>query len=609
MNLRIFKKFTAFEFLIFFYSLAYLQEIDVLSLRRKYLESKLTDYHIMQLESYQTNNLKEEVLKNLILFEYYMDRLMLQKAEKYAIILSSFYPVNQLVNFRLGEYFFLDNKEESIKYFENCIKMDSRFHEARKNLAQAHYTLKNYSEAYRHFNIFSWFNPDKEVLKKLDYISNHIELNFTSFSKEKKFTEIKSLIQNLENKDIPYINVGISTKDNGNLMRIDCVKFYASSDFVIYDENAKQILKAEGGFEKEWKIVYRASLKAFGIISPALNKEYRVKTKMLFLSPRNLNSSFYISEYKWFKNSFPHQKEYRGEIIIKHLKDQIVVINKLPLEEYLYSVVPKEIGSDKPLEALKTQAVVARTVALYRKRNRIHKHFDVCCGQHCQVYEGVSSEKDATSYAVNSTIGEVVTHKDKLYLMNLYFSANCGGLSISSENFYNEDSALCDSSEDFEIKTDRDIYYWYLLADFNLNCKGSDCVHWGTFRWLRIAKKNVISKYLNEKYKIGKLKEISIVKRKKNLYINKLKIVGDKKIKVIEKEHRIRSITPNGSLRSSSFIVEYNKNTDTYYFWGAGWGHGVGMCQSGSCNLANEGKTYIEIIQHYFPYSEVKKMY
>lgn len=609
MNLNFFKKILYGVFLIIFYSSCYLQVVDILTIRRKYLEGKLTDYHILQLETLQLDSL-DTIFKNLILFEYYIDNLQIEKAENYAVVLSSFYPISQLVNFRLGENFFLSNKEKSVEFFENCIKMDSRFHEARRNLAQAHYALKNYFQAYRHFNVFSWFNPDKEILKKLDYLSNHIELSVTNFSKEKKFTEVKSLVQNLEENTIPYINVGISTKDNGNLMKIDCIKFYVSEDFSIYDENGRQILKAKGGFENEWKIVYRTALKSFGIISPNLNKEYRIKSKILFLTPQNLNSSFYISEYKWFKNVFPQKKEYRGEIIIKCLKEQIVIINRLPLEEYLYSVVPKEIGYDKPLEALKTQAVIARTVALYRKKHKIHKYFDVCCGQHCQVYEGISSEKDVTSYAVNNTIGEVVVHKNRHSLVNVYFHANCGGLTISSENFYNDNFIIYESTYNFDIKTDKELYCWYLLPEFyNLNCRGSDYVHWGTFRWLRVAKKDTISKHLNEKYKIGKLKDIIVVGRKRNLYISKLKIVGNKKIKILNKEHEIRNIIPNGSLRSSSFIIECNKNTNTYYFWGVGWGHGVGMCQSGSCNLANEGKNYIDIINHYYPDSEVKKIY
>lgn len=608
MKLKVFKKFTVVNILLSCHSWMFLQELDILNIRKKYLEGRLTDYHIAQLEQCELNP-KDEVLRKLILFEYYMDKLDIEKAKNYASELSSFYPIAQLVNFRLGEYFFLNNKEDALTYFESCIKMDSRFHEARRNLAQTYYVLKNYPQAYRHFNIFSWFNRDKEILKKLDYLLGHIELNQTTCHKEKKFTEIKSLIQILEEDDIPYIDVGISTKDNGTLMKIDCVKFSVSEDFTIYDENGKQVLKAEGGFKNEWKIVFRTALKSFGIISPNLNKEYRVKTKTLLVVPQSLNSSFYIHEYKWFKNVFCQGKEYRGKIIVKNLKDQIIVINKLPLEEYLYSVVPKEIGHDKPLEALKAQAVVARTVALYRKKIKVHRHFDVCSGQHCQVYGGVHSEKDSTAYAVNSTIGEVVTRRDSGSLMNIYFHANCGGLTISSENFHNEEAVICDSPEPFEANSENDIYCWYLLPDLRLNCNGSKYVHWGTFRWLRTAKRSSISKYLNEKYKIGRLKEISVVKRKRNLYISKLKIVGSEKNKLLYKEHEIRNIITNGSLRSSSFIVEYNKNTDTYYFWGAGWGHGVGMCQSGTCNLADEGKNYIDIINHYYPIGEIKKIY
>ncbi|MCX7910469.1 MAG: SpoIID/LytB domain-containing protein [Endomicrobia bacterium] len=582
-----------------FYTVSFSESI--LEIRKKYLDKKITDYYILL--SYQSEDYRDIILKDLILFEYYLDKEEVEKAKYYGVYLSSFYPLNQLTNFRLGEFYFIKgDMEKAVSFFENCVRNDSRFHEARKSLAQSYLFLKNYSQAYKHFNIFSWFNPDKEILRKLDYLSNHIESSFVS--SEKKFTEIKSLLNSLKTQDIPYINVGISTKDNGNLMRIDCVKFYASNDFVIIDERGKEIIKAKGGFENEWTVVYRSAPKIFGIISPTLNKEYRIKTKFLFIIPKISDASFYISEYKWFKNKFPQNKEFRGSLIIKNLKDQIIVINNLPLDEYLYSVVPKEIGKNTPTEALKAQAVIARTVALYRKKRRFHKHFDVCWGQHCQVYEGIKTEDDSSSYAVNTTLGEVITNKDG-NLENIFFHANCGGITLSAGCFYSDDCVIYDAKESFNID---DFYKWYLFP-LNLNCEPSDYVHPGTFRWLRVIKKDTLSRYLDGKYKIGKLKEILVISRRKNLYINKIKIIGTKRNKILLTEHEIRNIVPNGSLRSSSFIVEYNKNTQTYYFWGAGWGHGIGMCQSGSCNLANEGRNYVDIIKHYYPLNEVRKIY
>ena len=78
---------------------------------------------------------------------------------------------------------------------------------------------------------------------------------------------------------------------------------------------------------------------------------------------------------------------------------------------------------------------------------------------------------------------------------------------------------------------------------------------------------------------------------------------------MLKAEHKIRNIVPAGPLRSASFMIEYNKNNDSYYFWGAGWGHGVGMCQSGVINLAEQGENYVNIIQHYYPGTEIKKLY
>jgi SpoIID/LytB domain protein len=568
---------------------------NVFDLRTNYLAKKLVSISSFSETEFEE---KDNIIKNLTLFEYYIDKNDLEHAKVYYELLKSCYPVNQLVNYRLGKYYFKEQDFVRAKEcFEQCVKNDSQFHEARKYLSQICFEIKEYEQALKHSRVITYFKPDKETLKIYDYLIDYFR-NKTNNNVEKKFTEIENF-EIISNS--PLIDVGISTKDNGTLMKIDCIKFFVSNNFEVYDDKNKKILFCEGGEKNLWTIVYRTKLGKLCIISPYLNKETRISAKYLIIKPLKEKDTIFVSEYKWFKNSFPQNNEYRGELVVKHLKDQIVVINRVKLDEYLYSVVAGEIGKDKPSEALKTQAVVARTVALFRKKTKIHKYFDICRGQHCQVYSGVKKETEEVINAVNSTVGEVVIKND--VLQDLFFHANCGGL---TKRYWGKDEFISDvEDKDYNSKN---IYYWYLTPP-KLYCQPSEYIHPGLSRWVRVVEKKSLENYLNEKYNIGKLKNIKIISRDVNLYIKKMKIVGSKKTVVLLKEHLIRNIAPLGPLRSASFIIEYNKNTDEYYFFGAGWGHGVGMCQSGVSNLAKQGENYVNIIKHYYPDVEIKKLY
>jgi SpoIID/LytB domain protein len=568
---------------------------NIFDLRTNYLAKKLVSISSFSETEFEE---KDNIIKNLTLFEYYIDKNDLEHAKVYYELLKSCYPVNQLVNYRLGKYYFKEQDYVHAKEcFEQCVKNDSQFHEARKYLSQICFKIKEYEQALKHSRVITYFKPDKETLKIYDCLIDYFR-NKTNNNVEKKFTEIENF-EIISNS--PLIDVGISTKDNGTLMKIDCIKFFVSNNFEVYDDKNKKILFCEGGEKNLWTIVYRTKLGKLCIISPYLNKETRISAKYLIIKPLEEKDTIFVSEYKWFKNNFPQNNEYRGELVVKHLKDQIVVINRVKLDEYLYSVVAEEIGKDKPSEALKTQAVVARTVTLFRKKIKIHKYFDICRGQHCQVYSGVKKETEEVINAVNSTVGEVVIKND--VLQDLFFHANCGGL---TKRYWGKDEFISDvEDKDYNSKN---IYYWYLTPP-KLWCGPSEYVHPGFSRWVRVVEKSLLEKYLDEKYKIGKLKEIQIISRDVNFYIEKIKIIGSKKKVVLSKEHLIRNIVPLGALRSSSFILEYNKNTDEFYFFGAGWGHGVGMCQSGVSNLAKQGENYVNVIKHYYPDVEIKKLY
>jgi SpoIID/LytB domain protein len=131
-----------------------------------------------------------------------------------------------------------------------------------------------------------------------------------------------------------------------------------------------------------------------------------------------------------------------------------------------------------------------------------------------------------------------------------------------------------------------------------------------SFRWIRYLTADDLYYYVNREYDLGKIKNILPIKRAKGGSITRLYIEGDKGSQIV-KFDKIRSIL--GKLRSNVIKWEYRKDSQGYikdiYIYGAGWGHGVGMCQQGTYGMALKGKKYTEILFHYFPGSEIRKLY
>jgi len=160
------------KFLILISYVLFSQQQDILKIRESYLKGELVD--TKQIEDLKLEH-PQEVIKHLILFEIYIDKKNIEEAYKYYSYLQSFYPINQLVNYRMAEYYLSKgNLEEAKNYLQLCVRNDSRFHEARYLLAKTFYQLKDYQQAFKHYNVLSWFKPEiqEHYDNALMYVNN-----------------------------------------------------------------------------------------------------------------------------------------------------------------------------------------------------------------------------------------------------------------------------------------------------------------------------------------------------------------------------------------------------------------------------------------------------
>jgi len=271
-------------------------------------------------------------------------------------------------------------------------------------------------------------------------------------------------------------------------------------------------------------------------------------------------------------------KEYRGGVYIQLNKDlTLTVIEEVGLEEYLYGVLPLEMGPTWPLEALKAQAVVARTYTLAHRKRFGDAGFDLSADVKSQVYGGSTYDYPSVLEAVRSTSGEVLVYNDKL--VDAYYHAACGGHTTSP---------LWD---DEVIKPLRGVF-----------CKF--CRNTNNYDWSATVKNSKVLEYLESKgLSARKLTGIKGVKKNRSGRTLLLKFTtNDGSITLDAKEFRSRI---GSTLIKSTYFTGIQRKQDGFRFYGRGYGHGAGLCQDGASEMAKRGRNYKQILDFYYPGSEI----
>ena len=360
-------------------------------------------------------------------------------------------------------------------------------------------------------------------------------------------------------------------------------------------------------------------------------------------------------DFHWERNE---TQTFNGSLeVMKAKNGELTAVNVLDIEDYLQSVISSEMSATSHMELLKAHAVISRSWALCKIQRSLqgsafacqesegkricwygsepHDGFDVCADDHCQRYQGLRAKDHKNAIkAVQETKGEVLCQ-----------------LGVRSEELGVKDYEICDArfykccggvTEEFETCWE-DTHFDYLVkvedndANRSLNLSKGPMnltTEEGAREWIMSSPeafcntndKKILSQVLNDydqetidfyRWKVvysqeeltalvarhapqlGKIIDLIPLKRGVSGRIYELKIVGENESMIIGKELEIRKWLSNSHLYSSAFVVEKENNTFTLY--GAGWGHGVGLCQIGAAVMAEKGYTYKEILAHYYP--------
>lgn len=355
-------------------------------------------------------------------------------------------------------------------------------------------------------------------------------------------------------------------------------------------------------------------------------------------------------------------KPYRGSFEVIPKGNGLTIINLVSIEEYLYGVLKAEISPSWPFEALKAQAVVSRTYALNNIGRHSSQGFDLCAGNHCQGYKGLSSEDPILNKAVDATKGEVLAYNGTL--AKVFYHSDSGGCTTSSKYVWGRDIPyLKGRKEEFYASCNSPYKHWKLelpssklveilsengieiedIKDLaitkrdNLSFRALTIRIIGSKRsieipatrvrqmigysLLRSTAFDILKKKANEKRE-GKAKPSNLYPpklskeerraRARSINIKELLAKGysyDDIILILAEAYGIleRDVAPQNEQPQEEISFEAKDGESIFIFEGRGWGHGVGMSQWGAKTLAEKGKSYTEILQFYFPGTEIKR--
>lgn len=388
--------------------------------------------------------------------------------------------------------------------------------------------------------------------------------------------------------------------------------------------------------------------------------EAHIEGSTLMLEAQSSDDTFILHNVKigiQFHWEREEDQEFCGHLELVIDNNNLVAINHAPIEKYLTSVISSEMSATSSPELLKAHAVISRSWVMAQidknkslKNTSIdyqsllktdtelvrwydredHTLYDVCADDHCQRYQGIGrATNPAVKEAIELTSGLVLTYDGAI--CDARFSKCCGGVSELFENCWEpvHHPYLEAVRDDIEtnipnLKTEKGAHQWIMSSPVAF-CNSNDTKVLGQvlnnydqetnhfYRWTVTYSQSELSKLVRERSGIdfGDIQQLIPLERGVSGRIIRLKIVGTRKTYVIGKELEIRKTLSSSHLYSSAFVVEKEQTeTETHFvLHGAGWGHGVGLCQIGAAVMGSQGFTYQQILKHYFKGAALTKKY
>lgn len=543
----------------------------------------------------------------------------LEHLEKYRKLRPDFAGVDYILAWNYMNFKMYNEAEEALI---EALRKDPTFTEARLPLAGIYARQGKFNEAWNQYYRVLDYAPHHPVASKMMKV---LEGKLTKQPEEirppfriTKPLEMAPVDAAAALSPSVKIRVGIGTTSTGKQGRNNLLKIKSFEGLRVYGKASGKLF-AEIPADEAWTLVFDDGRV---VLKDKAGTIYGRFTGTLVVKPAAGGSLIFDADSRtknpWFRGA---DRQYRGYMEFYPIPDRgIGVVNVIENELYLLGVVPSEVAPQWPYESLKAQAVIARTQVLIRRaRGGQHKAdgYHLCDGQHCQAYKGKSNEANTTSRAVVDTEGQILTYHGRPAYT--FYHSNCGGWVQASKEVtgWGDSPYLVtrpDSAPDKPV-TPLDPWDWYLWITGNpqANCNYPGRVRSAEFRWMKIIRQKDMTFRVNKDYAVGEIVDILPLRRAPSGNVNSIKIVGRKKSVIVDREHLIRNILGFSSLKSTLFEIEVNRfrngKVRNYWIYGGGWGHAIGLCQSGAAGLAGKyGMDYRGILDFYFPGTDIRRI-
>lgn len=554
-------------------------------------------------------------------------------------------PGQSLADYYLGmAYEKLGDESAAAEAYKRAVGADSYFYEGRGTLARSYLRQRRYNEAWKHLKKLVEADPGSKLARVM---LNKVRPLLTPTPEATPTLNGSPLPEpgptyqtEPWDRKVPSLRIGVSSTSMGRPRARKSATVHGNSAWRAFDPSTGRILLT-AALGESWTLRLIPAKKT-------KNKKGRSRLEfhssdgrvaavpgdLVLLKPVEPETATLTLE----DDPEHTPRSFRGDLELALFggRRTLRIVNVIGLEDYTHGVVSAEMPQRAPFEALKAQAVVARTHALFiktvTKRHR-KEGYDICDEQHCQVYGGMSAETERTRSVVTDTRGRVAIYDGKP--AHVIYSSHCGGRTQSGTDIGWGNVPYwksVDDSSEYQAPPASPLELRLFLSGWPKGFdRPSSYVYPAHARWTRAIPAKDLEEKLNRKFKIGKLRGLRVLRRVPSGHVESLLIIGSKKNKKLNDEMDIRSLLGVGSLRSTMFVLdtEYRKDyppspkpakgkkaakpapvlmPETFVFRGGGWGHAVGLCQSGAMGRAEAGQSYETIIKAYFRGVELGKL-
>lgn len=517
---------------------------------------------------------------------------------------------NPMAHYFLGQ---LSLKTGQYQQAENCFKkattQDHNLTICFYPLVQSYLAQEKYQSAYNLLlkaeAALPWNQTVAATLKEFNATRPEFEAKRQTATAERRRIATPPLVGTIptERESIPEVRIGLMEK-------ISQVHLKTGGEFRIAERNGSKSITGKAN------TVLLVRKSGTEIVVSAENGRALIRSSQpLLLSYQEPEATTIIFDAQYGQGYFfagRQDRTYRGKLELLRFSQGLTIVNRVNVEEYLYAVVPSEVPSSWPKAVLEAQAVAARTYTFANLGRFKTRGFDLLPTVASQVYNGVQSETKLVTEAVDSTRGLILTYQSKP--IGAFYYDNCGGYTESSQNVWGFPAPYLQAVPDKllppqdGLRAPAELFTW-LKSRPEAHSNHPKYSNRSAYRWSHWISREEIEARLKPSQKVGRILSLTVIERSISGRAAQVLVKGTDGERVV-KGDAIRSL---GGLRSNLFVIQPKLGTDglpeSFVFTGGGWGHGVGMAQSGAAGMAAFGYTHSEILTHYYQGTELTKKY